>query len=114
MTDKWKLKRTKQCNKCPWRKDVDPKEIPNGYCKTKHKNLKKTIAIKGDLTTVFGSMHLMSCHETTDTHCIGWLMNQLGPGNNIGMRLRMISCENRKNIKIVGEQHENFDDTIPA
>lgn len=36
MSDTWKLKRTAQCAKCPWRVDVDPHDIPNGYCEQKH------------------------------------------------------------------------------
>lgn len=31
-----KLKRTKQCQNCPWKVDVDPYEIPNGYDVEKH------------------------------------------------------------------------------
>ena len=27
----WKLKRTRQCEKCPWRKATNPHDIPNGY-----------------------------------------------------------------------------------
>lgn len=109
-----KLKRTKQCDKCPWRVDVDPNDIPNGYCPTKHKALSKTIAKPGDLLGVFGGeMHVMACHETHDAHCIGWLMNQLGPGNNIGLRIAMMDCTNRDKIKLVGEQHERFEDTLP-
>ena len=34
----------KQCRKCPWRKDVDPHDIPNGYCEQKHAGLADTIA----------------------------------------------------------------------
>lgn len=111
----WKLKRTKQCNKCPWRTDVDPHDIPNGYCETKHRNLKSTIAREGDLSGLAsGAVQAMACHETDDAHCIGWLMNQLGPGNNIGMRMRMMSCENSSHLKLVGEQHDHFEDTLPA
>ncbi len=109
---KWKLKRTKQCSKCPWRKDVDPNDIPNGYCVEKHKALDKTIA-KGAMESMTGTMHIMACHETADAHCLGWVNNQLGPGNNIGLRIQMMSCENAKNIKLVGEQHERFEDTLP-
>lgn len=29
-------RRRKQCHKCPWRTDVDPNDIPNGYCELKH------------------------------------------------------------------------------
>lgn len=114
-TTAWKLKRTKQCKKCPWRVDVDPNEIPNGYCETKHKGLKDTIAKPGDVSGVFvGTMKVMACHETDDAHCIGWLANQLGLGNNIALRLSMRGCENLKDVKLVGEQHERFEDTLPA
>lgn len=43
----------------------------------------------------------------------GGLINQLGPGNNIGLRIRMISCDNRDRIKVVGDQHKRFEDTLP-
>lgn len=45
----WKLKRTAQCAKCPWRVDVDPHDIPNGYCEVKHRALESTIARPGEL-----------------------------------------------------------------
>ncbi len=107
-----KLKRTTQCAKCPWRKDVDPRDIPNGYCEKKHRGLEATIAEPGRVNV--GTLNVMACHETHDAHCIGWLVNQLGPGNNIGLRLQMVRCENSSKIKTVGEQHERFEDTIPA
>lgn len=113
MGDKWKLKRTAQCEKCPWRVDVDPHDIPNGYCEIKHRGLSKTIARENDLSFLGRGIHIMACHETHEAHCIGWLINQLGPGNNIGLRLQMMSCENGKNIRLRGEQHETFEDTLP-
>lgn len=110
-----KLKRTKQCAKCPWRKDVDPYDIPNGYCPRKHAALSSTIAAEGDLSFLAGGpLHVMACHEMHDAHCIGWLANQLGPGNNIGLRLAMRNCENIGKLKLVGEQHERFEDTLPG
>ena len=110
MSKGWKLKRTKQCAKCPWRKDVDPHDIPNGYCVDKHKNLDKTISSGLDSLR---NNHAMACHETNDAHCVGWLVNQLGPGNNLGLRIKMFTCENAGNIKLVGEQHKRFEDTLP-
>lgn len=104
-----RLKRTKQCAKCPWRVDVDPHDIPNGYCEIKHEALRSTIADELSLRLT----HAMACHETHDAHCLGWLANQLGPGNNIGLRLAMRHCENLRDVQLVGEQHETFDDTLP-
>jgi hypothetical protein len=56
----------------------------------------------------------MACHELEGAHCIGWLVNQVGVGNNIAMRLRMRDCENADAIRLRGEQHACFDDTLPA
>jgi len=110
----WKLNQTKQCSKCPWKKDVDPHDIPNGYCEDKHCALESTIATEGDLSFLSGGdRHVMACHETHDAHCVGWLLNQLGPGNNIGLRMSMLSCENARDIEAVGEQHETFEETTP-
>jgi len=110
----WSLKRTRQCKKCPWRVDVDPNDIPNGYCETKHHGLERTIAdSENPLSTIGRDQHVMACHETDDAHCIGWLMNQLGSGNNIGLRMRISSCSNSSEIKLIGEQHDNFMDTLP-
>lgn len=114
MSEKWRLKRTVQCAKCPWRKDVNPHNIPNGYDVEKHKKLKNTIAEPGSLAFLSGGpMHVMACHEHHDAHCIGWLVHQLGEGNNIAMRLRMRTCENWDKIKTIGDQHQRFEDTLP-
>ena len=115
MPTSWKLKRTKQCAKCPWLKRVDPRDIPNGYSLEKHCALESTIARPGDLSALrSNTIRIMACHETHDTHCIDWLINQLANGNNIPLRLEMSSCENADKIKLVGKQHERFEDTIPS
>jgi hypothetical protein len=112
-TNTWRLKRTRQCAKCPWRKDVDPHDIPDGYCERKHAALSDTIAKEGDLSFLGGGLKIMACHETDDAHCVGWLMNQVGTGNNIGLRLSLMSCENAHDLKLVGDQHETFEETLP-
>lgn len=110
----WRLKRTKQCAKCPWRKDVNPRDIPNGYSVEKHCALESTIA-KHPLDGLFApTMRVMACHETRDTHCVGWLVNQVGSGNNIALRIQMASCENASAVRTIGKQHERFEDTLPA
>lgn len=110
MGTSWKLKRTTQCEKCPWRVDVDPHDIPNGYTEERHRALEDTIAVPGSLRD---TGRVMACHETDEAHCVGWLVNQLGPGNNIGLRIRMMTCGNAKKIRLRGEQHETFEDTLP-
>ena len=106
----WRLNRTIQCKKCPWIVGANPFDIPNGYSEKKHRALVSTIAAEGEIST---DGPAMACHESHDAHCIGWLVNQLGPGNNIMLRLRMISCENAGKIKLRGEQHATFEDTLP-
>lgn len=107
----WKLKRTQQCKKCPWRVETDPHDIPNGYDVAKHRALASTIARPGD--AFLGPLRIMACHETAEAHCIGWLINQVGPGNNIGLRIQMRTCENAKAIRPRGAQHATFEDTLP-
>ena len=110
----WKLKRLRQCDKCPWRKAIDPYEIPNGYDKEKHRALAGTIADPGDLSHLYApELRIMACHELHDTHCVGWLIHQLGPGNNIPLRINMLSCTNAAKLQTVGDQHETFGDTLP-
>lgn len=114
MSSTWKLKRTAQCKKCPWIAGSNPHEIPNGYDEEKHRALACTIANPGDLAGAMGgNLRAMACHETQDAHCIGWLVNQAGPGNNIGLRLQLMTCENSAAIRLRGEQHETFEDTLP-
>jgi hypothetical protein len=113
MSEPWKLKRTAQCAKCPWRVDVDPRDIPGGYCETKHAELASTIATPGDFGSAFGVLRVMACHETGGAHCVGWVHNQAGEGNNIGLRLRLSSCTNVDRLRLRGEQHPTFKDTLP-
>ncbi len=110
-----KLKRTKQCAKCPFKVSTNPHDIPDGYCEVKHANLKNTIAKDGELN-LNGTMHVMACHHSNgndEMYCVGWLNHQLGVGNNIRLRIKMINCVNVRDIKTYGEQHEIFEDTLP-
>lgn len=115
----WKLKRTAQCEKCPWRVDVNPRDIPDGYCEVKHAALTSTIAPKDNfghaLSVLSGreELHVMACHESGDAHCVGWLHNQLNEGNNIALRIRMRGCENIGKLRLKGKQHRRFEDTLP-
>lgn len=103
----------KQCKHCPWRVDVDPRDIPNGYCETKHRALESTV--RGGLSSLRG-LRIMACHETPvgkESPCVGWLVNQLGPGNNLGLRMAVMAGRIDGNVETVGEQHERFEDTLP-
>jgi hypothetical protein len=116
----WKLNRVRQCAKCPWKVATDPRQIPHGYCEAKHRSLAGTIADDtGNLAAVLrqAPLRMMACHEHPEgqeAHCVGWLMNQLGPGNNIALRLAVRDCENIRGVILEGPQHERFEDTLPA
>ena len=115
MSKQLELKRTTQCAKCPWKVGVDPHEIPDGYCETKHKDLETTIA-KGYDLDMSKPLVIMACHHSDPTnmqHCVGWLHNQLGEGNNIKLRMSMSSYINADKIKVIGKQHQRFEDTLP-
>jgi len=105
----------RQCSHCPWKVSTDPNEIPNGYCAIKHANLRSTIAKPGDLR-LGGPLQMMACHESKagrELPCVGWLAHQLGPGNNLALRMRAMSDRSLTDFELVGEQHERFEDTLP-
>lgn len=104
--------RKRQCKLCPWKVTTNPHDIPGGYSLDKHRALSRTIAEPGRMTCATGA-HVMTCHETTSGRCVGWVVNQLGPGNNIPLRIRAMTDETLHGMKVVGEQHERFEDTLP-
>lgn len=115
MSESFKLTRTKQCAKCPFKKSTNPLEIPNGYDVELHeKLLRDTIAT--DTIESLTQQKAMACHESKigkEEFCVGWLWNQLRQGNNIGLRIKMIGCENLNELQVLGEQHDSFEDTLP-
>lgn len=111
MSATFRLKRTAQCPRCPWKVNTDPFDIPDGYDPAKHANLSCTIAESPNFKN-----HAMACHHSepgNEEYCIGWLENQFGAGNNIALRLKMRHCENIGEIQTYGEQHQRFEDTLP-
>lgn len=107
--------RARQCKACPWKQSVRPlHDIPGGYCASKHRALNRTIAEPGSLTAS-RVLRVMACHESpigAEQPCVGWVMNQLGPGNNIGLRILAMDGRFSK-LETVGPQHERFEDTLP-
>ena len=104
----------RQCKKCPWKTSTDPNDIQGGYDVEKHRGLSSTIAEPGALN--FGSIRIMACHETTggkELPCVGGLVHQLGPGNNIALRLMVVAKRIDANVKTVGPQHQTFEETLP-
>ncbi len=108
------MKRHVQCAKCPWKVSTDPHTIPNGYDETKHRALEDTIATPG-LVSLRQHKAKMACHESPlgkERTCTGWLAHQLGPGNNLALRLQAMSGAFGKVI-LDGPQHQTFEDTLP-
>lgn len=109
-----KLPRTAQCKACPWIKGSDPHAIPRGYDVEKHKALAGTIADPADpLAGLRGPLRIFGCHDEHEAPCVGWLNNQLGDGNNIALRLALRNCTNVNRLRLRGEQHPTFNDTLP-
>jgi len=105
-----------QCKKCPWRKGVDPHDIPDGYDVEKHKALRSTIAEPGDLSTLLTPLRVMACHDSPtgqEKPCVGWLHNQL-QGSNLGLRNAVRVGRISSEYELRGEQHATFDDTLPT
>ncbi len=105
----------KQCAKCPWKTSTDPHDIPDGYSEDAHKSLASTIAAPGSISA--GGLRVFACHESKrgrETPCVGWLVNQLGPGNNIALRLAVMSHRVDANVRTIGPQHDTFEDTLPG
>lgn len=105
--------RNKQCKACPWKVSTVPdRDIPGGYSEDLHRKLADTIAAPGSFR---GSGKMMACHEHppgAEVPCVGWVAHQLGPGNNIGLRL--MALDGRfNNLELDGPQHERFEDTLP-
>ena len=107
----------RQCEKCPWKVSTNPRDIPNGYCPTKHAELDDTIADPGSLHSLgSNALRMMACHETVEGKelpCVGWLAHQLGPGNNIALRMAAMTGQIDATFELDGEQHERFEDTFP-
>lgn len=102
-----------QCKTCPWKVDCVPeRDIPNGYSVELHENLRGTIQ---EGMSSFSCNRAMACHYAKADEklpCAGWLHNQIGPGNNIGVRMAVLTGR-LPAPRVDGEQHETFDDTLP-
>lgn len=108
-----------QCKSCPWRVDCEPMEdIPGGYSIDLHKKLRGTCSSGFESAMPVlngGPLRIMACHYSKpgeEFACAGWLDNQIGPGNNIGVRL-LVSMGKLPVPEVDGEQHETFEDTLP-
>jgi hypothetical protein len=76
----WKLNRPRQCRSCPWNVSTNPRRGIPGYEESSPRHLASTIAEPGAADHV----SVMTCREhgpDNEAHCVGWLVNEIGPGN---------------------------------
>lgn len=106
----------KQCKSCPWRKDADPdREIPGGYSRELHCKLRETVKT-GPASLFAATLPIMACHLTptgAELPCVGWLVNQIGPGNNLGIRMAVALGKISGDVETIGPQHDTLEQTIP-
>jgi len=105
-----------QCKTCPWKKGASVADIPR-YDEALHHGFADTIAEPGALAARGAPLLLMACHYSggpgKELPCVGWLANQIGPGNNLLLRLRALTDPSLREFRTVGPQHEHFEDTLP-
>ena len=110
------VSKRKQCKACPWKVTTDPGNDIPGHCRTQHERLENTIAEPASLAFLAGgTLRLMACHEFKsgeEMPCVGWLAHQLGPGNNIALRMKAMSDRSLYDFELDGEQHKTLKDTL--
>ena len=104
----------RQCATCPWRISTVPdRDIPN-YDPELHVGLRAK-TIRSGLGSLTSCGRQMACHYSKpgeEFACAGWIHNQVGPGNNISVRMA-VAYGQLPVPEVVGDQHETFDDTLP-
>lgn len=106
-------KSRRQCKKCPWKKSTG-KNIPNGFREDAAELLRRQTSSTS--LRPCDPLEVQQCHETSDEAplpCVGWLVHQLGVGQNFSLRLRVISGDVGANVSTVGPQHRRPEDVVP-
>ena len=103
-----------QCKACPWKRSTDPaKDIPGGYEAEKHARLIQCQS--PGLAGLGQPIRAMACHESkagAEYACVGWLVNQLGPGNNLALRLRAITTGEYADLRVEGDQYDSLEEMV--
>lgn len=85
------------------------RDIPGQYSAEKHARLIQCQS--GGVEGLRDPIRAMACHESSpgrEYPCVGWLVNQLGPGNNLALRLRAITTGEYRDLQVEGDQHESL------
>ncbi len=109
------LKVCVQCLSCPWRVGANPdRDIP-GYSRELHEQLESETIAEPGVYMPSSTLRIMACHVTKpgeDRYCAGWLMNQLGEGNNLPLRVKLARDPTFGGMKLLGPQHATLADTL--
>jgi hypothetical protein len=104
------VKTVNQCATCPWRVGIKPsRDVPDfdpGIYDRMRSSLREGVASMAEKKRI-----VMECHNGkrgANRPCAGWLHHQLGVGNNLGVRLAVIT-ERMPTPKVFGEQHEDLE-----
>ncbi len=94
----------KQCASCPWKRSVDPDRLPGSYGHV-DRDAVATHSAEGT-RSLRRDTPGMGCHvkRNAGLPCVGWLVQQLGPGNNIAMRIAVSIGQVDGNVETVGPQ----------
>ena len=108
--DKEAPETVKQCKTCPWRVAVKPSRDVPDYDPGIYERMQSTL--RSGIDAMFERVRVvMECHNGkrgAKRACAGWLHHQIGIGNNLGVRLSVMT--GRLPVpKVSGPQHETFD-----
>jgi len=96
-----------QCATCPWRADVDPRDIPGGHGHVVPEKL--AVHTPSGVESLAHDLRVATCHEAAigaKLPCVGWLVHQLGPGNNLAVRVAVLRGSLDANVRTIGEQRD--------
>lgn len=95
----------KQCASCPWKTSIDPDALPGKYGHVRRDAVARASA--SGTRSLRTDTPGMGCHVKRPgpvLPCVGWLVQQLGPGNNIGLRMQVAAGLVDGNVETVGPQ----------
>lgn len=99
----------KQCASCPWKRSVNPDSLPGGYGHVDREAVAR--ASIGDTVSLRREAPRMGCHVVRPgpvLPCVGWLVQQLGPGNNLALRMDVMVGRVDGNVETVGPQRASL------
>lgn len=94
-----------QCASCPWKLSINPDALPANYGHVDRDAVVRASAEPGSFRRPEGPP--IGCHVVRPgpvLPCVGWLVQQLGPGNNLALRMKVIAGVVDDTVETVGPQ----------